>query len=32
VLPLAQFDGEEADPSPRARIRVHPRALSLVVP
>jgi len=32
VLPLAQLDGEEADPTPRARIRVIPRALTLVVP
>lgn len=32
VLPLAQLDGEEADPTPRAQIRVVPRALTLVVP
>ena len=32
VLPLAQIDGEEADPSPRASIEVLPRALRLVVP
>jgi diacylglycerol kinase family enzyme len=32
VLPLAQIDGEEADPSPRARVVVEPRALRLVVP
>ncbi len=32
VLPLAQIDGEEADPSSHARITVEPRALRLVVP
>lgn len=32
VLPLAQIDGEEADPSPRASIEVLARALRLVVP
>lgn len=32
VLPLAQIDGEEAFPSPRARVEVEPRAVRLRVP
>jgi diacylglycerol kinase family enzyme len=32
VLPLAQIDGEEADPSPSARVEVEPRAIRLLVP
>ncbi len=32
VLPLAQIDGEEANPSPRCRVTVLPRAITLVVP
>jgi diacylglycerol kinase family enzyme len=32
VLPLAQVDGEEADPAPRVTIEVEKRALRLVVP
>ena len=31
-LPLAQLDGEEANPSPIARIQVHREALRLIVP
>gem|GEM_PF-5176619 len=32
MLLLAPIDGEEADPSSRARVVVEPRALRLVVP
>ena len=32
VLPLAQVDGEEADPAPRVTLEVEKRALRLVVP
>lgn len=32
ALPLAQLDGEEANPSPVARICVHREALRLIVP
>lgn len=32
VLPLAQIDGEEAFPSPSARVEVEPRAIRLRVP
>ena len=32
ALPLAQLDGEEANPSPVARIQVHREAIRLIVP
>ncbi|MFO0663651.1 MAG: diacylglycerol kinase family protein [Polyangiaceae bacterium] len=32
ALPLAQLDGEEANPSPGARVQVHREAIRLIVP